>query len=193
MLPRTAFRAARPLFQASRPSTAIIRRTFVTTQSRRDTGTGTVPAHHLTTPLDPDTKDPGMNGGYPQLPAIKRQHRDPYADWWDDQDRRNFGEPVHEDNDVLGIFATEDYTWTTPGWGAVLMGTFVATFFGGLCTAVYFSFPEAHYTPAVPQRYPGGLDRELGGPGAVLVSLQRISVDDMADNYIQAPSDAESD
>jgi len=168
MLPRTAVRAARPLLQASQRSNASIRQTLVTTQVRR----AMTPATHIETELDPNSEDPGMNGGYPQLPPIKRQHRDPYGDWWDKQDRRNFGEPVHEDNDILGIFATEDYTWTTPGWGAVLMGTFIATFLG-VCGVVYQYYPD---TPAVPKRYPGGLDRELGGVGAVL-----------------APSDEESD
>lgn len=70
--------------------------------------------------------DPNMNGNYPDpsltsaLP-IKRQFRDPYAGWWDPQERRNYGEPVHEDNDVLGIFSPEAYTHYTPGFGGVLM------------------------------------------------------------------------
>lgn len=46
-------------------------------------------------------EDPNMNGNYPDpslnsaLP-VKRQFRDPYGDWWDKQERRNYGEPVHE-------------------------------------------------------------------------------------------------
>lgn len=45
--------------------------------------------------------DPNMNGNYPDpsttsaLP-LKRQFRDPRAEWWDPQERRNYGEPVHE-------------------------------------------------------------------------------------------------
>jgi NADH dehydrogenase (ubiquinone) 1 beta subcomplex subunit 8 len=45
--------------------------------------------------------DPMMNGNYPDpsktsaLP-LKRQFRDPHAEWWDPQERRNYGEPVHE-------------------------------------------------------------------------------------------------
>ena len=159
MLPRTAARAARPLFQTSRALTAIARRPFVATQTRRA-------STEANDEVDPNIADPNMNGGYPDLPRVKRQHRDPYGDWWDTQDRRNFGEPVHEDNDILGIFATEDYTWTSAGWGAVLMGTFVATFLG-VCTVVYYTYPD---TPAVPRRFPGGLDRELGGSTTLLVS-----------------------
>ncbi|OAX84740.1 hypothetical protein ACJ72_00879 [Emergomyces africanus] len=47
----------------------------------------------------------------------KRQFRDPYGDWWDKQDRRNFGEPVHEDNDILTILSTEKYTHFKPAKG----------------------------------------------------------------------------
>jgi NADH dehydrogenase (ubiquinone) 1 beta subcomplex subunit 8 len=48
-----------------------------------------------------DLSDPNMNGNYPDpsktsaLP-LKRQFRDPRGEWWDPQERRNYGEPVHE-------------------------------------------------------------------------------------------------
>ena len=67
-----------------------------------------------------------QNGNYPDptltsaLP-VKRQFRDPYADWWDPQERRNYGEVVHEDNDVLGVFSPEAYTHFSTGWGGVLV------------------------------------------------------------------------
>ncbi|KXT13341.1 hypothetical protein AC579_6036 [Pseudocercospora musae] len=111
--------------------------------------------------------DPNMNGNYPDpsltsaLP-IKRQHRDPYADWWDPQERRNYGEPVHEDNDILGIFSPEDYTHFSSGWGAVLMGTFVGAV-GVLCAVVYRYYPDK---PAVSRTFEDGLETELGGPRA---------------------------
>lgn len=40
---------------------------------------------------------------------------------WDPQERRNYGEPIHEDNDILGIFTPEEYTHVKPGWGGVLL------------------------------------------------------------------------
>ena len=52
-----------------------------------------------------DPGDPSMNGNYPDPSAtsalaLKRQFRDPYGGpdgpWWDPQERRNYGEPVHE-------------------------------------------------------------------------------------------------
>ena len=67
-----------------------------------------------------------QNGNYPDpsttsdLP-LKRQFRDPYADWWDKQEMRNYGETVHEDNDILGVFSPFEYTHFKPGWGLVLI------------------------------------------------------------------------
>jgi len=92
--------------------------------------------------------------------------RDPYDEWWDPQERRNYGEVVHEDNDILGVFSTENYTHFTPGWGLVLMGTFVASVLG-LCGVVKVLYPDS---PTVPRRYEGGLERELGGSKTLSVS-----------------------
>ena len=97
---------------------------------------------------------------------MKRQHRDPYGDWWDKQERRNFGEPVHEDNDILGMFSTYDYTHVTARKAFFQLGCFVATV-TGLCGVVSMLYEDK---PSAPRTFPGGLDRELGGSGALLVS-----------------------
>lgn len=107
-----------------------------------------------------------QNGGYVNPPPIKRQFRDPHADWWDKQERRNFGEPVHEDNDILGMFSPEEYTHTKPGKGLFQIGCFVATVFG-LCFVVGQVYPDR---PSAPKEYVDGLERELGGPAATRVS-----------------------
>lgn len=65
---------------------------------------------------------------------------------WDPQERRNYGETVHEDNDILGIFSPEEYTHFKPGWGAVLLGTFVASV-GVLCGVVYRYYPDQVWPP----------------------------------------------
>jgi len=106
-------------------------------------------------------------------PPEKRQFRDPYADWWDKQERRNYGEPVHEDNDILGVFSTEEYTHFTSGKGFFLLGCFIATV-GGLCYVVGVTYPDK---PSAPRTFEGGLETELGGPTAVRVSSNhRLSV-----------------
>jgi NADH dehydrogenase (ubiquinone) 1 beta subcomplex subunit 8 len=106
------------------------------------------------------------NGGYENPLPVKRQFRDPYGDWWDKQERRNYGEPVHEDNDILGMFSPEEYTHSTPGKAVFQIGCFVAAVFT-LCGVVAMYYPDK---PSAPREFEGGLERELGGPGAVRVS-----------------------
>ncbi|KAF2758660.1 NADH:ubiquinone oxidoreductase 20.1kD subunit [Pseudovirgaria hyperparasitica] len=113
--------------------------------------------------LDPNITDPNMNGGYINPPREKRQFRDPYGDWHHHQRRKNFGEPVHEDDDVLGMFSPEEYTWTKPGKGALMFGTFILAYMG-LLGVVYLNYPDKQ---SVPKSYPGGLDVELGGKGSL--------------------------
>lgn len=103
---------------------------------------------------------------------MKRQFRDPHADWWDKQERRNFGEPVHEDNDILAVFSPEQYTHVTPKKAFLSIGTFVAVFLG-LCGVVSLYYPDK---PSAPRTFPGGLEKELGGPSAVSVSNLSIAV-----------------
>lgn len=71
---------------------------------------------------------------------------------------------LHEDDDILGRFTPEEYTWTTPKKGIVMVGTFVLTMFG-FCGVVYNLYPDR---PAVPRRFPhDGLVEALGGPTAL--------------------------
>ena len=106
-----------------------------------------------------------------QPPPVKRQFRDPYGDWWDKQERRNFGEPIHEDEDVLGMFSPYEYTHTTSARAVFQIGCFIATIFS-LAVVVSYVYPDK---PSVPRTFPGGLDVELGGPGAVRVSLSHLT------------------
>ncbi|KAK7425793.1 hypothetical protein QQZ08_007771 [Neonectria magnoliae] len=115
-----------------------------------------------------DAEDPGMNGGYINPPAIKRQFRDPRAEWWDPQERRNFGEPIHEDNDLLGIFSPWEYTWTTTGPGLMMVGSFLTVFFS-VTGLVYLTYPDM---VAYPREFESGLERELGGPGATRARME---------------------
>ena len=66
----------------------------------------------------------------------------------------------------MGVLALHDYNHFTPQWGFVLMGTFIASVFG-LCAAVKSVYPDKI---SAPKTYPDGLEAELGGKGAVLVS-----------------------
>lgn len=116
---------------------------------------------HVLTPIELS-----QNGGYVQPPPIKRQFRDPHADWWDKIERRNFGESYHEDADILGMFSTYEYTWVSPRKGFFQFGVYIATFLS-VIYGVSLVYPDV---PAVPREFEAGLMRELGGPGAVRVS-----------------------
>jgi NADH dehydrogenase (ubiquinone) 1 beta subcomplex subunit 8 len=136
---RTAFRAITPRTHLSRPvttkvtsripSTARAQRTFATQRPADDTKPPEAVEQASEDLSLNDAEDPNMNGNYPDpsltsaLP-LKRQFRDPYAEWWDPIERRNYNEPVHEDNDILGIFSPEKYTHFTAGWGGVLVVCF---------------------------------------------------------------------
>ena len=73
---------------------------------------------------------------------------------------------MHEDNDILGMFSPEEYTHFTPGFGAFMLGCSIAAVFG-LYGVVSLFYPDK---PSIPRRFPDGLEKELGGPGALLVS-----------------------
>jgi len=111
---------------------------------------------------------------------VKRQFRDPHADWWDKQERRNYGEPVHEDNDILGMFSPEEYTWTSPGKGALQISAFILAVFG-LCGVVSLYYPDK---PSAPRVFEDGLERELGGPNALRVGQYECSDDTITDDTL---------
>ena len=118
------------------------------------------------------TDDIAQNGGYINPPEIKRQFRDPHADWWDKQERRNYGEPVHENHDQMGMFTPYEYTWVSPAKGLAQFGAFVVAFVG-LCYTVRAFYPDKK---SYPREFEGGLERELGGAGAVRVSVSTVTV-----------------
>jgi NADH dehydrogenase (ubiquinone) 1 beta subcomplex subunit 8 len=106
---------------------------------------------------------------------VKRSFRDPYGGWWDAQEKRNFGEPVHEENEILGVFSPEQYTHVSSRKGFFQLGAFVVTFLG-LCGVVSLYYPDK---PSVPRTYPDGLEKELGGPNAVLVCSSHVPTGDL--------------
>lgn len=67
---------------------------------------------------------------------------------------------------MLGMFSPYDYTWTTSGPAFIMLGTFTACFLS-VVGLVYLTYPDM---PVYPREFEGGLERELGGPGATRVS-----------------------
>jgi NADH dehydrogenase (ubiquinone) 1 beta subcomplex subunit 8 len=73
------------------------------------------------------------------------------------------------------MFSPHEYTHTTPGKGLFQMGCFVAVVLT-LCGVVSISYPDKQ---SAPREFEGGLERELGGPGAVRVCLIPVAVRDI--------------
>ena len=67
------------------------------------------PANTLvsTAPVRFASEDTRQIGEYPVLPLESAQGRDPRI-FWDQQDRRNFGEPVHEEDEYLSMWMPDD-------------------------------------------------------------------------------------
>lgn len=71
---------------------------------------------------------------------------------------------------MLGMFTPYEYTWISPAKGAAQIGAFILTVFG-LCWAVGQVYPDKQ---SFPREFEGGLERELGGPGAMRVRLSML-------------------
>ncbi|OBZ84993.1 NADH dehydrogenase [ubiquinone] 1 beta subcomplex subunit 8, mitochondrial [Choanephora cucurbitarum] len=101
-------------------------------------------------------EDPQI-GDYPNLPRISAQERGPFG-WDDPQDKRNFGEPVHEEDEIMGVWAPDLHTYSPHKAAAQLALAF--GIFGGIATLVYKTYPES---PVVKRTYPyNGLTEEFG-------------------------------
>jgi NADH dehydrogenase (ubiquinone) 1 beta subcomplex subunit 8 len=73
---------------------------------------------------------------------------------------------VHEDHDILGMFSTWEYTWVSTGKGLFQIGVFVAAFLT-VCYGVKLTYADRK---SYPREFEDGLERELGGAGAMRVS-----------------------
>lgn len=105
-----------------------------------------------------DGKDPQV-GDYPQPAAESTQNRKYDPRYWDTQEKRNFGEIPHEQDDILGVWAPDLHPNVEPS-AALRQIAIAASIFAAFASLVYISLPSR---PAVPRTYPrDGLADELG-------------------------------
>lgn len=101
------------------------------------------------TPMPED--DTRMIGDYPDVPAESYQLRDPYGKYFDQQGRRNFGEPIPEDYEPLIMWSFDHETQFDAKWifGAIggLLGTFYVVY------KVLSQIPSPIHQYAVPHSY----------------------------------------
>ncbi|CAO3571034.1 unnamed protein product [Mortierella alpina] len=99
-------------------------------------------------------------GSYPNLPMYNQQWRDanPSAGYWDRQDRRNYGETVPEEDEVLNIWSPD--VWAFPAALGVKRLLAAAAAFIGFGYLLAETQPEPHFTR---RNYPhDGLLESLG-------------------------------
>ncbi|KAH9945152.1 uncharacterized protein BXZ73DRAFT_37875 [Epithele typhae] len=146
----TSLAAARRAALHARAHARVARiRTYATPTASQDSTSSTRPLG--------DEDDPQL-GDYPQLPNVSRLSRKALG--WDDvQFRRNFGETLHEKEDLYSVWGP-DVPGVPPAtalrWFSIAVLGFVT--FG---TIVNYAHPQPH---AVRREYPyDGLVQELGG------------------------------
>ncbi|KAF7773252.1 hypothetical protein Agabi119p4_5419 [Agaricus bisporus var. burnettii] len=117
-----------------------------------------------------DTTDPEPN--YPQLPYVSRQHLPPKQ--WDDMLlRRNYGDTLHEQEEVLSMWGPDIPPAGLTGESALrqLLGALAGFAVLGVYIK-YFGIPDR---PAVPREFPyDGLVKELGGVEAIKANPERV-------------------
>lgn len=111
------------------------------------------------TPMEED--DPRMIGDYPVGPTSSYQTRDPYAPYYDRQNRRYFGEPIPEDYEPLIMWSFDVEERFGVGWAVASLGSLL-----GGCFLLYQLFgrePSVFATQRVPKDLPTVSDYYRGG------------------------------
>ncbi|KAF9048539.1 hypothetical protein BJ165DRAFT_1525983 [Panaeolus papilionaceus] len=102
--------------------------------------------------------DPQLNG-YPQLPWKSRQNLPPLG-WQDSLTRRNFGDPLHEQEEVLSMWGPD----VAPIDPSIALRQFAVAALGFVAFGFFVKEIVTQPPPAVRREYPyDGLVRELGG------------------------------
>ncbi|KAI9270862.1 hypothetical protein BY458DRAFT_539942 [Sporodiniella umbellata] len=101
-------------------------------------------------------QDPQI-GDYPNLPRDSAQIRGAHG-WWDPQDKRNFGETLHEEDEIFSVWAPDLHHYSPHKAAAQLAFAGVAV--AAVASIVYKFYPES---PVVKRTYPyNGLTEEFG-------------------------------
>ena len=116
--------------------------------------------------VDKGWKDDGTgHGDYPNYAGFHYKSRNPLEDYFDTQERRHFGEPIHIDDELYTIWAPDDITnhvFTYRQMVAHCLGLF--GILGGIILFSEFVYGAESRDPFVAKPYPyNNLYLELGG------------------------------
>ncbi|XP_057312752.1 NADH dehydrogenase [ubiquinone] 1 beta subcomplex subunit 8, mitochondrial-like [Hydractinia symbiolongicarpus] len=116
--------------------------------------------------IDQGWKDDGTGlGDYPNYQEWSYQNRDPNLKYWDQQERRHFGEPLHVNHDALNVWMPDDMTNHKYSHGEMALHLGIAlSLLGAVVWYSEYVYDAPSRNPAVPKPYPyNNLYLELGG------------------------------
>ncbi|XP_064617836.1 NADH dehydrogenase [ubiquinone] 1 beta subcomplex subunit 8, mitochondrial-like [Liolophura sinensis] len=107
--------------------------------------------------------DDGLGyGDYPKLPVVSGDSKDPYEDWDFPELKRNYGEPLHVEADIIGEDRL-DYT-TKRLYSDRFAALYFLGFVGTLALLFVLAMPYPDIQPAMPKQFPfNDLYLEKGG------------------------------
>ncbi|KAL0577128.1 hypothetical protein V5O48_004842 [Marasmius crinis-equi] len=110
-------------------------------------------------PQAEEPEEPTILTEYPDVPAINRQYLPPKG-WQDNQMRRNYGDPLHEQEELHSMWSP-DIPTIDPNLALKRFAMAFLGFAGAFMLIKEVGTPEPHF---VRRTYPyGGLVKELGG------------------------------
>ena len=116
--------------------------------------------------MDQGWKDDGMGlGEYPNYTEWSYQSRDPNLTYWDQQERRHFGEPLHVNHDALNVWMPDDISnhKYKPREMVLHLGIALGLLGGLVCYSEYI-YDAPSRDPAASKPYPfNNLYLEMGG------------------------------
>merc|ERR1712176_416216 len=116
--------------------------------------------------IDQGWKDDGLGfGDYPNYVEWSYQRRDPNLKYWDQQELRHFGDPLHVNHDALNVWMPDDISnhRYTPR-EMVLHLSIALGLLAGLVCYSEFVYDAPSRDPAAPKPYPyNNLYLEMGG------------------------------
>ncbi|KAK0532810.1 hypothetical protein OC834_002458 [Tilletia horrida] len=146
-------------------STSPLARASSSSASSSSSSSSPTPASEASAASVGEGKDPQL-GDYPDLPPISLQRRRWSPNWWDGQEKRNFGETLHEQHDALSVWAPD--AAPIPPSQALFQFTLAGLAISAFCGLVYLTKFER---VSVPRTYPrGGLQAEMGGTALAALS-----------------------
>ncbi|KAJ9111540.1 hypothetical protein QFC20_002513 [Naganishia adeliensis] len=158
MLSRVAAQSARASARTIRANQVQASRTLSATTRRWAEVTVAQPQDLVERSLKPGTEPDPQLDGYPELPYVSIQKRVAKG-WWDNQERKNFNETLHEQEDALSMWSPDVYA-TSASWALTQM----IIGFSALAGFGYFIYATMPERPVAKRSYPyGGLAQELGG------------------------------